>query len=304
MATLRHAHLFRAFLAVVAEGSITAAAQKLGMTQPALTKSLHKLEGELGVPLLERLPRGVALTVYGRNLLPHAQRIVAECRLADLELQSFGEGHRGMLTIGAGLMLGATLVPTAMSDLHAHYPGVALKLVSGVTETTFPRLRAGELDMFFGLLPPAATIPDFLVHRAIVELDSRVVAGTGHPLARRPRVDAAELAEYPWVVIEHDREMVANILTTLATEGAPAPRINAEVSSLSALVRVLRSGVYLSCFAEPIAAMPDLGLTLVPYRRRFLRGVAGVVMHRSLERYAPAAKLVELVAGAAAQLRP
>ena len=93
MATLRNAHLFRQFLAVVAEGSITAAAEKLGTTQPALTKSLHKLEGTYAVPLFERLPRGVALTVYGKNLLPHAQRIVAECRLADLELQSFGQGE-------------------------------------------------------------------------------------------------------------------------------------------------------------------------------------------------------------------
>ena len=303
MPTLRHAHLFRQFLAVAAEGSVTAAAEKLGTTQPALTKSLHKLEGELGVPLFERLPRGVALTLYGKNLLPHAQRIVAECRLADLELASLGQGHSGMLTIGAGLMLGATLVPAAMAELHAHYPNVALRMFSDVTETNFARLRAGELDMMFGLLPPVDAVPDFLVHRPMVVLDSRVVCGPTHPLAKRASVGAAELAEYPWVVIEHDREMVANILTTLATDGGPPPRVNAEVSSLSALVRMLRSGVYLSCFAEPFAAMPDLGLALVPYRRRFERGEAGAVYHRSLERYGPAVKLVELVEEAAAKLR-
>ena len=303
MATLRSAPLFRQFLAVVAEGSITAAAEKLGTTQPALTKSLHKLEGDLGVPLFERLPRGVALTVYGKNLLPHAQRIVAECRLADLELQSFGQGESGMLTIGAGLMLGATLVPSAMADLHRHYPNVALKLFSDVTETNFARLRAGELDMIFGLLPPLETIPAFLAHRTMGPLDSRVVSGRAHPLAKRSSVGAAELAEYPWVVIEHDREMVANILSTLAIDGAPAPRVNAEVSSLSALVRMLRSGVYLASFAEPFAAMPDLGLAIVPYRRRFVRGQAGAVYHRSLERYGPAMKLVELVEAAGAELR-
>lgn len=53
--------------------------------------------------------------------------------------------------------------------------------------------------------------------------------------------------------------MVANTLTTLSTDGAPGPRINAEVSSSSALARMLRSGSYLGCFAEPFAAMPDLG---------------------------------------------
>lgn len=303
MAILRNAHLFRQFLAVVAEGNITAAAEKLGTTQPALTKSLHKLEAALGVPLLERLPRGVALTVYGRNLMPHAQRIVAECRLADLELQSFGQGERGTLTIGAGLMLGASLVPAAMAELHHHFPGVALKLVSGVTEVNFPRLKAGELDLMFGLLPPEDAIPDYLLRRQIVPLDSRVVAGAQHPLVARKTVRAAELAAYPWVVIEHDREMVANILRTLERDGAPTPRINAEVTSLSSLVQMLRGGVYLSCFAEPIAAMPDLGLALIPYGQRVRQGLAGVVFHRSLERYGPAVKLIELVEEAAAPLR-
>ena len=78
---------------------------------------------------------------------------------------------------------------------------------------------------------------------------------------------------------------------------------SSEVSSLSALVRMLRAGVHLASFAEPFAAMPDLGLALVPYRRRFVRGQAGAVYHRSLERYGPAVKLVELVEAAALRLR-
>src|SRR5262245_23007107 len=141
MAVLRNAHLFRQFLTVVNEGSLTAAGQKLAMTQPALTKSIRKLEEELGATLFERLPRGTALTAYGKTLLPHAQRIVAECRLADLELQAFGSGHAGLLKVGAGLMFGATMVPSAISQLYARYPGVAFQLLSGVTEVNYPLLR-------------------------------------------------------------------------------------------------------------------------------------------------------------------
>jgi DNA-binding transcriptional LysR family regulator len=303
MAILRNAHLFRQFLAVVHEGSLTAAARKLAMTQSALTKSIRKLEEELGSTLFERLPRGIALTVYGKTLLPHAQRIAAECRLADLELQAFGSGHTGLLKVGAGLMFGATMVPSAISQLYEQYPGVAFQLVSGVTEVNYPLLRDGELDLMFGLLPPSDTIPDYLTRRPIMELSSRVVAGTTHPLMRKKQVKAAELADYPWVVIQHDRELVNNILTTLAAEGGRTPKINVEVTSLSSLVRLLKGGTYLSCFAEPIVAMPDLGLALVPYGQRMLRGQAGVVFHRSLERYGPAAKLVELVEAAAAQMR-
>lgn len=299
MTILRNAHLLRQFLAVVNEGTLTGAAQKVAVTQPALTKSIRKLESALGVPLFERLPRGITLTVYGRTLLPHAQRIVAECRLADLELQSFGMGHKGLLRIGAGLMFGATYVPTAISDLYPRYPGVAFQLTSGATEVNFPLLCAGELDLMFGLLPPIASIPDHLTYRPILELTSRVVAGANHPLARRRSVRAAELANWPWVVIQHDRELVNNILAALTTEGARTPKIAVEVSSLSSLVRLLRGGTYLSCFAEPIATMPDLDLVLVPYGAGLMRGQAGVVYHRSLERYGPATTLIELVQAAA-----
>jgi DNA-binding transcriptional LysR family regulator len=303
MSALRNAHYFRHFLAVVNEGSLTAAAQKVAVTQSALTKSIRKLEKELGTPLFERLPRGTALTVYGKTLLPHAQRIVAECRLADLELQAFGVGHSGLLKVGAGLMFGATMVPAAIARLYEQYPGVAFQLVSGVTEVNFPLLRAGELDLMFGLLPPLAAIPEYLAYRPIVELSSRVVAGANHPLVSRRSVKAAELADYPWVVIQHDRELVNNILAALTTADGRTPRINVEVTSLSSLTRILRAGTYLSSFADAIAAMPDLGLALVPYDQRIVRGQAGVVYHRSLERYGPAIRLIELVEAAAANMR-
>jgi DNA-binding transcriptional LysR family regulator len=303
MSALRNAHYFRHFLAVVNEGSLTAAAQKVAVTQSALTKSIRKLEQELGTPLFERLPRGIALTVYGKTLLPHAQRIVAECRLADLELQAFGVGHSGLLKVGAGLMFGATMVPAAIAGLYEQYPGVAFQLVSGVTDVNFPLLRAGELDMMFGLLPPLTTIPEYLTHRPIVELSSRVVAGASHPLVRRRSVKAAELADYPWVVIQHDRELVNNILAALTGTDGRTPTINVEVTSLSSLVRILRAGTYLSSFADAIAAMPDLGLALVPYDQRIVRGQAGVVYHRSLERYGPAIRLIELVQLAATNMQ-
>jgi DNA-binding transcriptional LysR family regulator len=303
MAILRNAHLLKQFLAVVNEGTLTGAAQKVAVTQPALTKSIRRLEEELGVPLFERLPRGIALTVYGKTLLPHAQRIVAECRLADLELQAFGMGHTGLLRIGAGLMFGATFVPTAISELYRQYPGVAFQLTSSVTEVNFPLLCAGELDLMFGLLPPLEAIPDHLTYQPILELTSRVVAGESHPLARRRSVRASELANWPWVVIQDDRELANRILAALTADGGRAPKITVEVSSLSSLVRLLRSGTYLSCFAEPIASMPDLGLALVPYGTGILRGQAGVVFHRSLERYGPANALIAHVQAAAKHAR-
>jgi hypothetical protein len=120
---------------------------------------------------------------------------------------------------------------------------------------------------------------------------------------RRRSVKVAELADYPWVVIQHGRELVNNILAALTGTDGRTPTINVEVTSLSSPVRILRAGTYLSSFADAIAAMPDLGLALVPYDQRIVRGQAGVVYHRSLERYGPAIGLIELVQLAATNMQ-
>lgn len=303
MAILRNAPLLRQFLVVVREGSLTAAAQKLSITQPALTKSIHRLEEELGSPLFERLPRGVSLTVYGKALLPHAQRIDAECRLADLELQSLGKGHVGLLRVGAGELFGATFVSSAIARLYEDYPGISFTLHTAEPDVNHARLVAGELDLVFALLPPLETIPGFLTYRPMVEVQQRVIAGASHPLARRRKVTAHDLAQYPWVVSQHDRELFRSVSATLAKDGAPVPRVNVEASSLSARLQMLRLGTYVSFFAETGAIMDLPGIAMLAYRQPVSSGQAGVVMHRSLERYAPAMRLVELVQAAAATRR-
>jgi DNA-binding transcriptional LysR family regulator len=299
----RHVHALRQFIAVAQHGSLTAAAQELAITQPALTKSIQRLEEDLGVRLLERLPRGVSLTGYGKALLPHAQRIDAACRMADLAMLAFGGGHAGQLKVGTGLMFGATLVPDAISGLHERYPDITFQIVSAATDVNFPRLLAGELDMLFGVLPPPEAIPEHLSYQVITQLGLRVIAGPEHPLLARSRVQARDLAQYPWAVMQHDRELVASLTATLRGEGAASVRIAVEATSLSSLVRLLKSGPYLSCVAEGIGAMPELGLAFVPYPSRIVRGDAGVILHRSLERYAPAEMLIELVCAGAATAR-
>jgi DNA-binding transcriptional LysR family regulator len=105
-------------------------------------------------------------------------------------------------------MFGETIVPGAISELHRLYPGVAFQLVTGHPNVDFSRLPGGELDMTFGWLPRADEMPDYLTSRPMVDLVSRVIADERHPLVKQATVSAGDLAQYPWVVLEHDRERI------------------------------------------------------------------------------------------------
>src|SRR5690349_17457770 len=102
MALLRNAGLLRSFLAVARSGNLSAAARELAVSQPALTKSVRKLEQQVGVPLFERRARGMALTASGATLLTHARAIEAQCRVADGELDALARGQTGRIRVGAG----------------------------------------------------------------------------------------------------------------------------------------------------------------------------------------------------------
>ena len=305
MAILRQAPLLRQFLAVVREGSLSGAAHALALTQPALTKSIQRLEAELGVKLFERLPRGIALTRHGQALLPHAQRIDAECRIADMELQAFGAGQTGRIRIGAGEFFGATFVPRAIAALRERYPQLGFELHSGLTEVNYPRLLAGELDLHFGTLPQLSDpLPDFLSTTPLLKVHSRVIAGAHHPLVKKRKVTPADLTRYPWAVLHHDREIIKRLFAVLERAASEARvGVSVELTSLAAMVELLRAGPYLACFAEGLPRLqPQLGLAVLAYPNPIWQHQAGVVMHRSLTRYAPVRELVEHVKEGAAGL--
>jgi DNA-binding transcriptional LysR family regulator len=117
-------------------------------------------------------------------------------------------------------------------------------------------------------------------------------------------VTARELAGFPWAIYQQDREIVEHLFAMMRDEGTRPPRIAAEVNSLTALIQMLKAGRYLSCMAEALVdAYPELGLAVVPFARPILRFPTGALIHRSLERHAPARLLHDLVRDQAQRLR-
>ena len=176
------------FLAVAQHGSLHAAARASAQTQPALTKSLRRLEADLGAPLFVRHAKGMLPTEFGQRFLLHAQRLAAEAQQArDTLAQMVGE-RRGRVEYGISTAASILLAPAAIRRFRGDYPQVELRCRSGLYHTLAPLLRDGRLDFIVCPRPTATEDAQFsgstLMHSQMV-----MVARQGHALA-----DARSLA--------------------------------------------------------------------------------------------------------------
>ncbi|MDD9939660.1 MAG: LysR family transcriptional regulator [Myxococcales bacterium] len=187
------------FAAIAQAGSMTTAARQLRVTQPAVSKRLAELEADLGMPLFDRVPRGVRLTPAGQTLLPHAQRILSMADAAEMELQDLGSLGTGRLSIGASTTIGSYLIPQLFGRFHRLYPGVALELEIGNTARIQSAVLDDRLDMG---LTEGFVISDALDVEAVAEDDMVVIVAPGHPMLAQPPVRAANLAEHPLLMRE------------------------------------------------------------------------------------------------------
>jgi DNA-binding transcriptional LysR family regulator len=273
------------------------------VSQPALTKSVRRLEQHYGVALFERRARGMALTPFGETLLGHAKLIDAQCRFADAEMRAFAKGEGGRLRIGAGPFWGATVLPVAIARLQRELPKLRIDLEVGVNTLVHPRLFAGDLDIVVCALPAFDVLPPGIdVHR-FFDLQMRVIAGDGHPLLARRRVAAADLEPYPWVLYQHDREIVQKLLVALREEGGSPPRVMVESSSVLAVLELLKCGPYLSCIADAfLRVRPESGVRAVPFHRDIWSCPSGALYHRTLRQFAPVHALIAIIDGISARI--
>lgn len=171
------------FLAVAQHGSLHGAARASGQTQPALTKSLRRLEQALGAPLFERHAKGMQPTDFGRQFLAHARRIASEAQRArDAMHQTLGQ-RRGRIEFGISAAASLLLAPPAIKRFRRDYPDIELRSRSGLYHTLAPLLRDGQLDFAICPVPPDTPDAQFTT-RALIDSAMVLVARRDHPLAR------------------------------------------------------------------------------------------------------------------------
>jgi len=186
------------FREVVRRGSLSAAAQALNFTQPAVSRQIAALEREADAQLLERTPRGIRLTEAGRVLLGHAEAILDRMSAAHAQLESVARMAGGRLRIGAFQSATATVVARAIAAFAREHPNVEISLVEAVTRDAVARLRAGDIDLavvthFPDLDGTDAEVVDLVDDELLVALPAT------HRLAHKPRLRLRDLRDETWI---------------------------------------------------------------------------------------------------------
>ena len=188
-----------AFVAVAEHGGFSLAAERLHLTQPAVSKRIAQLEATLETRLFDRLGRQVVLTEAGRTLLPRAQRLLDEAGEARRALREVGEGVGGALRLATSHHIGLHRLPPLLRRFVARYPQVELDIRFLDSEQAWNEVLQGRIDLALTTLGPA-TSP--LQAAPLWEDPLCFVAAPNHPLARRARPTLAELSAHPAVLPE------------------------------------------------------------------------------------------------------
>jgi DNA-binding transcriptional LysR family regulator len=186
----------RAFLAVAQAGSMREAAARLRLAQSAVSRRIQMMEEELGVALLERGARGVALTPAGEILLHHAREASqqAERLVADLDaLRGVRRGHVAVRTVES---FAASTLPHVLGSFRSAYPAVTLDVTVAGSDAILAAVRDRLCHFGIAFNPPAD--PEVEILGSVAE-PLAVAVGPGHPLSRAKRVSLAQVAELPLV---------------------------------------------------------------------------------------------------------
>lgn len=193
--TLRH---LRVLQALQDAGSLSAAAEVLHVTQPAVSKSLAEIEQGLGQTLFIRGGRGLRATALGARLVELARGMEAGLRRGAEDVSAMVRGASGELLIGATNAALAQVLPDAIAAMKRSHPQLTLSVRTHALHELFHELRQGQLDLVVARVPPYELPPDLESHTLVSQREVLAISAQ-HPLARTPRVGWETLGQQTWI---------------------------------------------------------------------------------------------------------
>jgi DNA-binding transcriptional LysR family regulator len=260
----------RHLLLVVTHGTFTAAARRAGLSQPALSASIGRLEATMGARLLHRGRGGTSLTAAGEALVPRARAALAALEDGRRAVAEVAALRAGEVRLGGGATVCTFYLPPVLAAFRRDHPGLVLKLREGTTAAVQAAVAAGEVDL--GLISDPTGEP-------WLDDEMIVVAGRGVDSARAPFVTLPP----------------GSTTRELLERHIPDARVVMELSGLSAVVAFVRAGVGVALVSRAAVAGELRRGTLVEVRRRRPAIIRRLYLcHRGVARLPPAAAALRL----------
>jgi DNA-binding transcriptional LysR family regulator len=264
----------RVFKAIFEEQSITGAARRLRISQPAVSKQLAELESALGAPLVDRLPRGIRLTQAGEVIQSHARRIFRAEEDAEQALAELLGLARGRLSVGASTTIGSYLVPRVFGDFHAAHPGVALELEIDNTSSIQVAVTEGRLDLGLteGFVAGETLEVSVFAHDEMV-----LIVSPRHPWAAAGTIPLEELSRSPLLARERgsgSRDVIEAELAKLDVHLQPVMSLGSTEAVKNAVARDLGAAFVSRITVElelRVGVLAEVGVTGVSIRRALHR---------------------------------
>ncbi len=245
-------------------GSIQKAARELHVAASAIDRKILQLESELGVPLFDRHPRGMWLTVSGEAIVTLARRWRQDERRALADLRQFEGVHQGQVSLMAMDSHSTSFLPGVVQALAVAHPLVMLSVEIGATDDAVAGLVAGRVDVAAAFnLPPRRE----LLTLWKTELPLGCVVAPGHPLADRRSVSLQEAASHP-IALQSRALAIRRYLEAQYGWLFSEPRNRVETNSLQLVKQLAKAGRYLA-FTSELDAAPEIldgSLRFIPIR--------------------------------------
>lgn len=242
----------RAFVQVARSGGFTAAAAELHLTQSATSALVKELEAQLGLALLDRTTRSVALTQAGAEFLAHCERILADVAHAVADARGLRDKRRGRVLIAASPLAAATYLPGAIAAFARLHPEVSVELRDILTDGIVAQVHSGAAELGVGSFLQSAGEVELVT---LFEDRFGAVLPPGHPLAARRRLAWRDVAEVPRISLSESsasRPLIEQAFASVGLQPVP-PRF--EVGYMGTAVALVEAGLGVAILPERAASL-------------------------------------------------
>jgi DNA-binding transcriptional LysR family regulator len=279
-------------IAIGDEGNIHRAAELLNVSQPAASKLLKDLEDALGVPLFERLPRGMQPTWYGEALIRHARMALLNLTQAGSELEALKTGRFGEVSVGAITAPALSMLPQAVAIVAREQPDLRVQLVVESSDVLFERLIQNKLDIMIGRLFETHEKTNLSYERLADEPVCAVVR-PDHPMLGNSALTLQQLRDAPWIVPPMGSVLRHRFELMFQEAGLGIPPHLIETSSILFTTKMLQQSDFVAVVPTEVARYyASYGMiAILPIQLSCTMDAFGIILRKDWL-LSPAAKIV------------